>query len=150
MNKNILLSLLLLIASYFVVTFVGFIHMIILNRSFSVPSAKQAGVPMSKSPAYHATIQYHPIYNLLIFPCFALIYLIQVNPVNLWHEMLVTGITWAVVSIIVDYIGWVAIPHPWQLTYKEFYIDYQPWITFIYIIIFSSPFIAGVILHYIL
>jgi len=86
----------------------------------------------------------------LIFPCFALIYLIQVNPVNLWHEMLVTGITWAVVSIIVDYIGWVAIPHALRLTYKEFYIDYQPWITFIYIIIFSSPFIAGVILHYIL
>ena len=33
-------------------------------------------------------------------------------------------------------IGWVMIKHPWSLSFKEFYIDYQPWITLIYIAIF--------------
>ena len=32
--------------------------------------------------------------------------------------------------------------HPWSLTFKEFYVDYQPWITLIYIAIYASPFIA--------
>ena len=35
--------------------------------------------------------------------------------------------------------GWVIIKHPWSLTFKQFYIEYQPWITLIYIAIFVGP-----------
>ena len=47
-----------------------------------------------------------------------------------------------ILYIIFDLIGWVIIKHPWSLTFKEFYIDYQPWITLIYITIYASPFIS--------
>ena len=29
--------------------------------------------------------------------------------------------------------------HPWRLTFKKFYFDYQPWITLIYLAIFVGP-----------
>ena len=36
----------------------------------------------------------------------------------------------------------VVIPHPWSLSFKEFYVRYQPHITLIYIIIFLAPVIG--------
>lgn len=36
----------------------------------------------------------------------------------------------------------VLIKHPWSMTWKEMYIDYQPWLSLIYISIFVSPFIG--------
>jgi hypothetical protein len=39
-------------------------------------------------------------------------------------------------------IGWVLIPHPLQLTFKQFYVEYQPWITLINIAIFLGPVIG--------
>lgn len=56
--------------------------------------------------------------------------------------MLNLGIFWAVVTIVIDLIGWVLIPHVWAMTLKEFYVDYQPWITLIYLIIFASPIVV--------
>jgi hypothetical protein len=55
---------------------------------------------------------------------------------------LIAGAIWAIICIVADLIGWVLIKHPWQLTFKEFYIDYQPWITLIYIAIFIGPIVG--------
>ena len=43
------------------------------------------------------------------------------------------------ICIVFDVFGWVIIKHPWSLSFKEFYIDYQPWITLIYLAIFAGP-----------
>ena len=37
------------------------------------------------------------------------------------------GAFWAVITIVVDLIGWVLIKHPWSMTFKQMYVDYQPW-----------------------
>ncbi|MBE6706482.1 MAG: hypothetical protein E7577_02440, partial [Ruminococcaceae bacterium] len=60
-------------------------------------------------------------------------------------EALITGAIWAGICIVFDVLAWVIIKHPWSLTFKEFYIDYQPWITLIYIAIFAGPTIGYVI-----
>ena len=60
---------------------------------------------------------------------------------------LVAGAIWAVASIIIDLVGWVLIPHPLRLTFKQFYIEYQPWITLIYIAIFAGPVIGYLIVR---
>ena len=44
--------------------------------------------------------------------------------------------------MVFDVFGWVIIKHPWSLSFKEFYVDYQPWITLIYIAIFLGPVIG--------
>ena len=45
-------------------------------------------------------------------------------------------------KFVFDLVGWVLIKHPWSLSFKEFYVDYQPWLTFIYIAIFVGPIIG--------
>ncbi len=58
------------------------------------------------------------------------------------NEAIITGTIWVVICIVVDVFGWVIIKHAWSLSFKEFYIDYQPWITLIYIAIFLGPIIG--------
>ena len=92
---------------------------------------------------YAKTVPFHPVYNIIIWPICAYIYFLQVSPVNVWKEALVIGASWAIITILIDLVGWVVIKHPWSMTYKEMYVDYQPWITLIYLTIFISPFIAA-------
>ena len=58
------------------------------------------------------------------------------------QEALITGAIWCGICIVFDIFGWVIIKHPWSLSFKEFYIDYQPWISLIYIAIFAGPIIG--------
>ena len=60
-------------------------------------------------------------------------------------EASITGAIWTGICIVFDVFGWVIIKHPWSLTFKEFYIDYQPWITSIYIAIFLGPILGFLI-----
>jgi hypothetical protein len=62
------------------------------------------------------------------------------------NNALIVGAFWAGIAIIGDLVGWVLIKHPWRLTFKEFYVDYQPWITLIYIAIFLGPIIGFIFL----
>ncbi|CAM4443048.1 Nitroreductase [Paenibacillus tarimensis] len=135
------LSLLWLTVVYVLITLVGILHTI-YNWKFLGMESKQGTKP-SKVLAYKKTEPYHPLYNIILFPIFSYIYLVQVNPANLYQEALIIAATWTAITIIVDLIGWVLIKHPWYMTFKEMYIDYQPWITLIYISIFVSPFIAA-------
>ena len=57
-------------------------------------------------------------------------------------EALITGGIWAGIGVVFDRVGWVLIKHPWSLTFKQFYVEYQPHITLIYIIIFWAPVIG--------
>ena len=50
------------------------------------------------------------------------------------------------ICIVFDVFGWVLIKHPWSLSFKEFYVDYQPWITLIYIAIFAGPLVGYLIM----
>lgn len=54
-------------------------------------------------------------------------------------ESLIMGAIWVGICIIFDLFGWVLIKHPWSLSFKEFYVDYQPWFTLIYLAIFAGP-----------
>lgn len=140
------LSILYLFISYIVVTVVGMVHTIWNGKSGKYPSAKDVGKPITQAPAYKATEPFHPIYNLVVFPIAGYIELHYVTSDHLaWAWK--TALLWTVISIIVDWLGWVVSPHPFRVTYKEFYVDYQPWITIIYAVIFISPFLALVLRH---
>ncbi|MGO8055930.1 hypothetical protein, partial [Rhizobium leguminosarum] len=51
------------------------------------------------------------------------------------------ALLWLVAAIVVDLVCFVLIRHPYSFTAHEFYIDYQPWISMIYLAIFLSPWI---------
>jgi hypothetical protein len=95
---------------------------------------------------YEKTKPWHPLYNIILFPLFGWIYMHSLSNPSL-SEALVTGLIWALISILVDLVGWVLIKHPWRLTFKQFYVEYQPWITLIYGAIFLGPVIGFLIIH---
>ena len=94
---------------------------------------------------YEKTKPWHPLYNIIIFPIFGLAYMKGLIDPS-FNDALITGAFWASIAIFGDLVGWVLIKHPWRLSFKEFYVDYQPWITLIYIAIFLGPIIGFILL----
>lgn len=139
---NLGLFILWLLSAYIVVTLIGIGHICFNWKVLKIKNTKKTNSSMYDIDAYTRTVPYHPIYNILIWPIFSYIYLFQVHTVSMWKEALILGAGWTLISIVIDLFGWVIIKHPWKMTFKEMYLDYQPWISLIYIAIFVSPFIA--------
>ena len=136
--QNVLLSLLYFYLAYVVVTLIGILHTIFNVKVLHMKNMKQS---KGMGEAYEATKPWHPLYNLIIFPIFGYFYLSGLlNPKI--EDAFITGALWTLIAIVVDYVGWILIKHPWRLTYKQFYVDYQPWITIIYTLIFFGPIIS--------
>ena len=137
-RKDIGMSLLWYAISYVVVTWIGIGHTI-----FNILVLGMSG--MSEGPGlgmgYEMTKPWHPLYNIILFTLFGLLYLRKVKDLTLKKAML-TGALWSGISILIDLVGWVLIKHPWSLTFKQFYIDYQPWITLVYLAMFIAPVIG--------
>ena len=137
-RKDIGMSLLWYAISYVVVTWIGIGHTI-----FNILVLGMSG--MSEGPGlgmgYEMTKPWHPLYNIIFFTLFGLLYLRKVKDLTLGKAM-ATGALWSGISILIDLVGWVLIKHPWSLTFKQFYIDYQPWITLVYLAMFIAPVIG--------
>lgn len=137
-GKDIGMSLLWYWICYTAVTSVGIVHTI-----FNVLVLHMGS--MAEGPGlgqgYEMTKPWHPLYNIVLFTVFGLLYLRKVKEPTLKKAM-ATGALWAGISIVIDLVGWVLIKHPWSLTFKQFYIEYQPWITLIYLSMFVAPMIS--------
>lgn len=127
-----------LFIAYTLVTWVGILHTIFNIKVLHMKSMKESP---GMGEGYEKTKPWHPLYNIIIFPIFGFLYMNGLSNPTI-NEALITGLIWTLICIIGDLAGWVLIKHPWRLTFKEFYIDYQPWITLIYIAIFLGPIIG--------
>ncbi len=131
------MSMLWFWAAYIIVTVIGILHTI-----FNIYVLKMS--PMdehSMGEGYERTKPWHPLYNILIFSIFGFIYMSGLDFPTLM-EALLTGAIWCGICIVFDVFGWVIIKHPWSLSFKGFYVEYQPWITLIYISIFVGPLVG--------
>lgn len=136
--ENFGLSMLWYWIAYVIVTVIGMLHTIFNIVVLHMKSMKDSP---GMGEGYEKTKPWHPLYNIIIFPIFAYFYLSGLKELN-FQNVIYTSLIWGTVTVVFDVIGWVLIKHPWSLTFKEFYIDYQPWITLIYITIYASPFIT--------
>lgn len=130
--------LLLLLVGYVIVTWIGIGHTVFNIKVLHMKSMKESP---GMGEGYEKTKPWHPLYNIIIFSLLGWVYMRGLDEQTL-PAALIAGAIWAIICIVVDLIGWVLIKHPWRLTFKEFYVDYQPWITLIYIAIFLGP-VAG-------
>lgn len=126
------------VLAYGVVTLLGILLTIAFAVIFKPPGPQEPGAPLSQAPAYLMTLPYHPLLNLFWLP-FAWLYLRTYTIDNRLLEAFRLGAFWTALSMLVDLVGWVLIPHPWAMTFRQFYVGYQPWITLIYLVIFASP-----------
>ncbi len=136
--ENLGFSMLWYWLAYFIVTGIGVLHTIFNIAVLHMKSMKESD---GMGEGYEKTKPWHPLYNIIVFPIFAYLYFNGLEAVAL-SNVVSTSLLWGTMTVVFDVIGWVLIKHPWSLTFREFYIEYQPWITLIYITIYASPFIA--------
>ncbi|HWR15373.1 MAG TPA: hypothetical protein VN577_11115 [Terriglobales bacterium] len=104
----------------------------------------QPGESILRAPAFVATVPYHVLIMFLVWPVFAWLYFRKRRPLNAQQERKQTlqlAMLWLVSAMLVDFVGFVVIKNQWSLTPHEFYVEYQPWISLIYLAIFLSPWI---------
>ena len=129
--------------SYLAVTMIGvghtFFNVLVLHMG-----------SMAEGPGfgegYEATRPWHPLYNLIIFTVLGMVFLKGLVKPTL-KKALTTGLLWSGMSIVIDLVGWVLIPHPLQVTFTQFYIEYQPWITLVYLAMIAGPVLGYLLLR---
>ena len=121
------------------VTLVGIGHTIFNWKVLKMENKKETISSMYDVVAYAKTVPFHPIYNIITWPIFSYLNLSQSYSEDMWRDALILGASWMVITIILDLFGWVLVKHPWRMTFKEMYLDYQPWIALIYICILDEP-----------
>jgi len=143
MKLNFTRAIFLFFAAYIIVTILATATTLIYGMITHAPEAAP-GISPVKAPVFLATVPFHVLIMLIIWPIFAAIYFKKAQGRNSGEERTETwnlAFVWIASAMTVDYVGFVLIRHPYSLTPHAFYVDYQPWISLIYIAIFVSPFI---------
>lgn len=134
-------SMLMFWICYLLVTLVGIGHTVFNIYVLHMKPMDEHGM----GEGYEKTKAWHPLYNIVLFTIFGWLYLRGIADATL-TEALITGTIWSAICIVFDVFGWVIIKHPWSLSFREFYIDYQPWISLIYLAIFLGPIVGFMLL----
>ena len=132
--QNFGMSMLWFWICYFLVTLVGILHTIFNIYVLHMKPMDAHGM----GEGYEKTKPWHPLYNIVLFSLFGYLYMSDL-PAPTLGQALLTGAVWAGICIVFGVFGWVIIRHPWSLSFREFYIDYQPYISLIYLAIFFGP-----------
>lgn len=140
MKVNLKRALSLFLTCYVIVTILASAISIIYAIIYKTP-APPPGITVLKSASFVATVPYHVLLMLIVWPFFAWIYFRRSGNATTSAEAWQISFLWLLSAIVLDFVGFVLIRHPYSLTPHEFYIDYQPWITLIYCAIFLSPWV---------
>lgn len=141
---NIKRALIYFLVAYVIVTVLATAVSVLYGMAYPPPQPVAPGVSLLKVPSFVATVPYHVLIMLLIWPVFAWLYFRKHQRQNRDQELRETlrlAFFWLAAAMIVDFVCFVLVKHAWSFTPYEFYVDYQPWISLIYISIFLSPLI---------
>lgn len=150
MKLNFIRALSLFFAAYIIVTILAAATTECYGLLNNLPPLAP-GVSPVKTPVFLATVPYHVVIMLIVWPIFAWIYFRKSRNNNPRAERAETwnlALAWLVLAMVVDFVGFVLIKHPYSLSAHAFYVDYQPWISFIYLAIFLSPWIGLLLMRW--
>lgn len=143
MKFNFKKALLYFVYSYIIVTILASGISALAEIVFKLPTYIELGLTMFDDPAFRMTVPYHLLINLVCWTFYGYIYLRnKVNDKYILKEAAFLGCFWLAVALPLDLVGWVLVKHPYSLTFHEFYIEYQPWISITYLIVLISPVIS--------
>lgn len=120
--------------AYLLVTVVGILHTVFNIYVLRMKPMDEEGM----GEGYEKTKPWHPLYNIVLFSLFGYFHMRGAVSPHI-GDAVNTGLLWMGICIVFDVFGWVIVKHPWSLTFRQFYVEYQPWITLIYIAIFLGP-----------
>lgn len=140
-SLNLWRAIVCFVIAYLIVTILATASSVIYGMLTQSPPVAQ-GESILNDPAFVATVPFHVLIMLIVWPIFAWIYFQKPRSVGSpVKETIHLSLIWLLQAIVVDLIFFVLIKHPYSLTFFEFYVLYQPWISLIYLSIFVSPFI---------
>jgi len=136
----------------FLLFFLAYVVVNILATGISVvysvvnhsPQPQDLGVGLLQAPAFVATVPYQVLIMYIVWPLFVWLYF-RNRTINT-SEIKRLAWFWLVSAILADFVFFV-LPKAiisadaYAFTPYEFYVEYQPWITLIYLAIFLSPWI---------
>jgi hypothetical protein len=96
--------------------------------------------------AYQKSQPYVPGYYLLVWIVCSTFYFLLHNSPGIYKEALMTGALWWLLTLLLEMVVWVKSSHKYQLTWKEMYMNSQPWLSLNYYAVLISPLILSMIL----
>jgi hypothetical protein len=147
MKLNFTRALALFFAAYVIVSILATAISLSYGAIANPPPAAP-GVSPVLAPVFLATVPYHVLVMLIVWPIFAGLYFRKIKSQDIAAQKAQTfslALLWLALAMIVDCVGFVLIKSPFSLTPHAFYVDYQPWISLIYLAIFLSPWIWQII-----
>ncbi|MFI5161161.1 MAG: hypothetical protein ACHQHN_07780 [Sphingobacteriales bacterium] len=143
MKLNFTRALILFFAAYIIVSALATGISLGYGAIATPPPAAPGDSPVL-APVFVRTVPFHVLVMLIVWPIFAGLYFRKVKISNITEQKVQTfslALLWLVLAMTVDCVGFVLIQTPFSLTPHAFYVDYQPWISLIYLAIFLSPWI---------
>jgi hypothetical protein len=107
---NFGLSMLWFWTAYLVVTLIGVGHT--WFNSIVLKMDKDTKRPVKSVydiKSYSATVKFHTLYNIIIWPICSYFYFTMARPENLWFEAFILGLSWCVITVVWDMLAWVLI-----------------------------------------
>jgi len=89
------------------------------------------------SASYVLSERFYPLLNLIVWTAFSAFYFRR-RAVAMRLALALGGV-WLAFAVVVDYVAFVAIEHPYSLNARDFYVEQFPWIYLIYAAIVASP-----------
>lgn len=89
---------------------------------------------------------YSPSYYLVIWLVCSTFYFLLHDSPGIYKDALFTGILWWLLTLILETVIWVKGSHKYKLTWKEMYMNSQPWLSLCYYAVLVSPLILSMIL----
>jgi hypothetical protein len=138
-------------AAYLIVTVLAAATTLIYGTINNTLGVDKTAASPAKAPSFAATVPYHVLIMLAIWPVFAWLYFRRPNRATAdsqVRETLLLSVFWLLAAMLVDFVGFVVVKNPWSLSVHQFYVDYQPWITLIYVAIALSPWIRLLVVRF--
>lgn len=141
---------------YFIIGYLGVTTLASLHFLFNWKVRGQEGfdttlgvqalkVNATQFAAFKNTKPFHPLYNIIVFPLVSMGMIDALVTKPAYLTLIAIGVLWALYSWVLDLVCWILIPHPWRLTMRELFVNYQPWISLAYLAIGISPLIGSMI-----
>jgi hypothetical protein len=130
------------ISAYIIVTVLAYLASYLVSVFIKLPP-DPPGINMFDSQEFVKSVPYHLLINLLVWTAFSYIYF-RSNRKSGFNTTspIYLSFFWLLAAMLTDLVFFVLIPSPVALSFHQFYVEYQPWISITYLIVFISPLLS--------
>lgn len=127
---------------YLLITLIAMAH-VAYNVKVRQVTRRPKGTSILDLEAYQETLRWQPLFALGIFSIMSYIYFGTVLVTDVWPAALTLGLTWVIMTAIIDVSARVVLKHSWSLTLRELFLEQQPWHGLAYGAILGAPLLAA-------